>query len=114
MPTYDYECTQCGEVVEIFHSITEAPRRRLRKDDPKPCDCNSSVRRRIGTGGGIIFKGSGFYETDYRSESYKKAAKADSEAKDAKSSSSEKSGDTEKSSDTKKTASESKDTPKKK
>ena len=96
MPTYDYECTQCGEVVEIFQSITEAPRRRLKKDDPKPCDCNSSVRRRIGTGGGIIFKGSGFYETDYRSESYKKAAKADSELKDTKSSSSEKSSDTKK------------------
>jgi len=96
MPTYDYECTQCGEIVEIFQSITEAPRRRLKRDDPKPCDCNSSVRRRIGTGGGIIFKGSGFYETDYRSEGYKKAAKAESEKKDSKNESTEKSGQADK------------------
>ncbi len=80
MPTYEYECTKCGKVVELFQSITEPARRRLRKKDPKPCDCQAPVIRLIGTGAGIIFKGSGFYETDYRSESYKKAAKADREA----------------------------------
>lgn len=80
MPTYEYECVECGAVVEIVQPITESPRKKLRKNDPKPCHCNGHVRRRIGTGAGIIFKGPGFYETDYRSESYKKAAKADKEA----------------------------------
>lgn len=79
MPTYEYECTECGKVFELIQPITEPSRRRLRKTDPKPCDCNAAITRRIGTGGGIIFKGSGFYQTDYRSESYRKAAKADKE-----------------------------------
>ncbi len=80
MPTYEYECTRCGVVFELFQPITEPPRRLLKKTDPKPCDCDAPVKRRIGTGAGIIFKGSGFYQTDYRSESYKKAAKAEKEA----------------------------------
>ena len=80
MPTYEYECVECGAVVEIVQPITAKPLRRLRKADPKPCDCGAAVRRRIGTGAGVIFKGSGFYETDYRSDSYTKAAKADQEA----------------------------------
>ncbi|MGB2985266.1 MAG: FmdB family zinc ribbon protein [Phycisphaerae bacterium] len=80
MPTYEYECTKCGKVFELFQPITEPPRRRLKSTDPHPCDCNAPVIRLIGTGGGIIFKGSGFYQTDYRSESYKKAAKAEKEA----------------------------------
>lgn len=79
MPTYEYECTNCGTVFELFQPITEPARRRLKKADPKPCRCDAPVKRRIGTGGGILFKGSGFYQTDYRSESYKKAAKADQE-----------------------------------
>lgn len=86
MPTYEYECTKCGKVVELFQPITEPARKRLRKDDPKPCKCDAPVQRRIGTGGGIIFKGSGFYLTDYRSDSYKKAQKAESEASAGKSS----------------------------
>lgn len=77
MPTYEYECTKCGKVFDLFQPITEPPRRRLRKSDPRPCDCNAPVTRRIGAGGGIIFRGSGFYATDYRSDSYKKAAKAE-------------------------------------
>ncbi len=80
MPTYEYECSKCGKVFELFQSITEPARRRLRKTDPRPCECDAPVTRRISTGGGIIFKGSGFYQTDYRSESYKKAAKAEKEA----------------------------------
>lgn len=80
MPTYDYECSECGVVFELFQPITQPARRKLRKSDPKPCDCNAAVKRRIGTGVGVIFKGSGFYQTDYRSESYKKAAKADADA----------------------------------
>lgn len=80
MPTYEYECSKCGKVFELFQPITEPARRRLKKTDPSPCNCNAPVTRRIGAGGGIIFKGSGFYQTDYRSESYKKAAKAEKEA----------------------------------
>lgn len=78
MPTYEYECNKCGRVVELFQPITEPARKKLKKGDPKPCKCNAPVTRRIGTGGGLIFKGSGFYITDYRSEGYKKAASADS------------------------------------
>ena len=84
MPTYEYECTKCGKAFDLFQPITEPARRRLRETDPRPCDCNAPVVRRIGTGAGIIFKGSGFYQTDYRSESYKKAAKAEKEARDGK------------------------------
>ena len=80
MPTYDYECTKCGKTFELFQPITEPARKKLRKDDPKPCKCGAAVRRLIGTGGGIIFKGSGFYITDYRSDSYKQAAKSDGPA----------------------------------
>ena len=79
MPTYEYECTECGKVFDLVQPITEAARRRLRKSDPKPCKCAAPIFRHIGTGGGILFKGSGFYQTDYRSDSYKKAAKAESD-----------------------------------
>jgi putative FmdB family regulatory protein len=71
MPTYDYACTECGYEMEAFHSMT-AP---ALKDCPtcgKP-----GLRKKIGTGAGLLFKGSGFYTTDYRSEGYKKAAKSD-------------------------------------
>ena len=78
MPTYEYECNKCGTVFELFQPITEAARKKLKKSDPKPCKCNAAVTRRIGTGGGLIFKGSGFYITDYRSDGYKKDASADS------------------------------------
>ena len=77
MPTYEYECTKCEAVTEVFQPITAPNRRKLRRSDSPACDCNAPVFRRIGTGGGIIFKGSGFYQTDYRSESYKKDAEAD-------------------------------------
>ena len=71
MPTYDYICDECGHEYEIYESITAEPR----KDCPK-CS-RDTLRRKIGPGAAILFKGSGFYQTDYRSESYKKAAKAD-------------------------------------
>jgi len=74
MPTYDYECRQCGRVTEVFQSITAKPKRSL---DCEVCGERTPVRRRIGTGGGIVFKGSGFYATDYRGDGYQKAAKAD-------------------------------------
>lgn len=70
MPTYEYECERCGRVLEKFQRITDAPLKRC------PL-CRGKVNRRIGTGAGVIFKGSGFYCTDYRSESYKKAVQAE-------------------------------------
>jgi len=71
MPTYDYICDDCGHEFETYESITAEPR----KDCP---ECSqATLRRKIGPGAAILFKGSGFYQTDYRSESYKKAAKAD-------------------------------------
>jgi putative FmdB family regulatory protein len=74
MPTYDYKCKACGHSAEIYHSMTEVKRK-----CPK-CGKNA-LERQIGTGGAVIFKGSGFYQTDYRSESYKKAAQAEGGAK---------------------------------
>ncbi|MHC4090831.1 MAG: FmdB family zinc ribbon protein [Planctomycetota bacterium] len=79
MPTYEYQCTKCDRVFEEFQSITAKPKRFL----PTQCErCNNRapVRRLIGHGAGVIFKGSGFYETDYRSPSYKAGAKAEKEA----------------------------------
>lgn len=71
MPNYEYECQKCGHHFEAFQKMT----------DPKltKCPrCGGKVIRLIGPGAGVVFKGSGFYQTDYRSESYKKAAKAES------------------------------------
>ena len=74
MPTYDYACESCGHEFEQFQAITA---RLLRKC---PVCGKYKLRRLIGTGGGVIFKGSGFYQTDYRSESYRKAAEKDKKA----------------------------------
>lgn len=71
MPTYEYECTVCGHEFEKFQSMSDEPE----KTCPK---CGGPVRRRIGTGAGIIFKGRGFYTTDYRSKEYRDKAKSDS------------------------------------
>jgi len=87
MPTYDYICDACGHEFEAFESI---------KADPQtvcPTCHEAKLRRKIGAGAAILFKGSGFYQTDYRSQSYKDSAKADkapdsSPAKPAESSSS--------------------------
>ena len=78
MPTYDYECTKCERRFELFQSIRENPKRRI-KTDCSQCNDSAPVKRLIGTGGGVIFRGSGFYQTDYRSESYKAAAKKESD-----------------------------------
>ena len=113
MPTYEYECTKCGKVVELFQPITEPARRRLKKADPKACDCNALVKRLIGAGGGIIFKGSGFYQTDYRSESYKKKAEAEKSGGDGqKKSSKNKDGKSSSGSDGGSQSSSSKDSSK--
>jgi len=77
MPTYEYECTHCGHRFEKFQSILAQPAKRCPR-------CGKRVRRLLGTGAGVIFKGSGFYVTDYRSESYKKAAKAEKEGQSDK------------------------------
>lgn len=59
MPTYDYQCTKCGHKFELFHSISD--------DSPKKCEkCGKRAKRLIGAGAGLVFKGSGFYETDYK------------------------------------------------
>jgi putative FmdB family regulatory protein len=75
MPNYDYVCTACHKEFEIFQSMK----------DPHLTDCPEEscpgpLKRRMGVGAGFVFKGSGFYITDYRSDSYKAAAKSDSAA----------------------------------
>ena len=71
MPTYDYVCDGCGHAFEQFQSITD----KVKRTCP---ECKKrKLRRLIGTGAAIMFKGSGFYQTDYRSESYKKGAAAE-------------------------------------
>jgi len=82
MPTYDYLCDNCSYQFEKFQSITASPLRKC------PMCGQNQLKRLIGSGAGIIFKGSGFYETDYRSENYKeakkKAEKTTTETKDKK------------------------------
>jgi len=87
MPTYDYRCKKCGHTWELFQSIKAEP--------IKKCpECNKNQAERvIGPGAAILFKGSGFYLTDYRSDSYKKAAAADKPSSGSDSSSSSKSSD---------------------
>jgi putative FmdB family regulatory protein len=74
MPTYEYECTACGHKFEKFQSIKAAPIKKC------PQCGKQKVKRLIGIGAGLLFKGSGFYITDYRSEAYNKSAKADAPA----------------------------------
>lgn len=73
MPTYEYECTTCGHQFEAVQSMKDAKLTECPQES-----CAGPVERKLGKGAGIIFKGSGFYITDYRSESYKAAAKKDS------------------------------------
>jgi len=83
MPTYDYRCKKCGHRFELYHSIKD--------DAPKRCPkCRSRAERVPSSGAGLLFKGSGFYITDYRSDSYKEKAKTEKPA--AATSSGEKSG----------------------
>lgn len=95
MPTYDYVCKECEHEWELFQSIKAKPIRKC------PGCGKLKARRVIGPGAGIIFKGSGFYQTDYRSSSYKKGAEADKKAKESAS----KSSDSKSSSDSKKSSS---------
>ena len=79
MPTYDYRCEECGHEFELFQQMSEP----VKKKCP---ECSKlKLKRLIGSGSAIVFKGSGFYETDYRSASYKKDEKAAKEASKPKS-----------------------------
>jgi putative FmdB family regulatory protein len=77
MPTYEYECGACGHRFEKFQSITAKPIRKC------PECGKSQAKRLLGTGAALLFKGSGFYATDYRSSSYKEAAKSETKSGDA-------------------------------
>ena len=68
MPTYEYKCDKCRHQFDLYQSIKAAPSRTCPK-------CGGRVKRLLSTGGGLLFKGSGFYATDYRKSSYKEAAK---------------------------------------
>jgi putative FmdB family regulatory protein len=98
MPTYDYECDACGHAFELYQGINDAKQKKC------PACGKLKLRRLLGTGAAIVFKGSGFYQTDYRSESYKKAAAADKPASDGVST-----GDSSKSSESKSTETKSGD-----
>lgn len=78
MPTYEYECKACEHRFEEFQSMTAKPLRTCPECKKK------SLERLIGIGGGVLFKGGGFYETDYRSESYTKAAEAEKKSTEPK------------------------------
>jgi len=84
MPTYDYECEKCGKTFEAFQSMKD---KAFETCPESACGMESwghgKVKRLLGTGAGLIFKGSGFYITDYRSEGYKQAAKKEGGGSDA-------------------------------
>jgi len=84
MPTYEYECEKCEKTFELFQSMKDEP---IKVCTPEVCRMEEwgkgSVRRLLGSGAGLIFKGSGFYITDYRSEGYKQAAKKESSHADS-------------------------------
>ncbi|MCY3773356.1 MAG: zinc ribbon domain-containing protein [Gemmatimonadetes bacterium] len=78
MPTYQYRCNKCRHEFSEFQSITADPL--------STCpECGGAVKRLISGGAGFLFKGDGFYTTDYRSENYKQAEKADRESSSSKS-----------------------------
>jgi putative FmdB family regulatory protein len=84
MPTYEYSCQKCGQTFEAFQSMRDEAFRECPKELCRlPKWGHGKVKRLLGTGAGLIFKGSGFYSTDYRSDSYKEAAKKDSAPKTA-------------------------------
>ena len=80
MPTYDYVCRACDHNWELFQSITATPTRKC------PACGKLRAKRMIGSGSAVLFRGSGFYQTDYRSSSYTKGQEADKKARDSSSS----------------------------
>ena len=85
MPTYDYECRKCGHRFEVFHSMSDETPRRCPK-------CKGRARRVPSAGAGLLFKGSGFYITDYRSKSYEEKARSEKAAPESSSSKSSDAG----------------------
>jgi putative FmdB family regulatory protein len=93
MPTYEYVCAKCGQEFETIQSITAKPLTQCREDlCGKKQWGRGKVKRKIGGGAGLLFKGSGFYITDYRSEGYKAAAKKESSGGESKPAAESKSG----------------------
>src|SRR5438477_3693517 len=81
MPTYEYHCEKCGKNFEAFQSMRDEPFKECPKELCRMKKWgHGKLKRLLGTGAGVIFKGSGFYSTDYRSASYKEAAKKESGA----------------------------------
>lgn len=92
MPTYDYECKACKNTWDEFQPMSAKPTKKCPK-------CGKlKANRKIGAGAGIIFKGSGFYQTDYRSDSYKKSAESDSKSQSSSESKSDSKSDSKSSS----------------
>lgn len=84
MPTYQYQCSKCGREFEVRQSMKDKPLTKCQLPVGRTKKkCGGRVHRLIGAGAGLIFKGSGFYITDYRSEGYKQAAKKETEARSA-------------------------------
>jgi putative FmdB family regulatory protein len=93
MPTYEYSCEKCKKDFEIFQSMKDDAFKTCPKEACRMKTWGKGkVKRQLGSGAGLIFKGSGFYITDYRSENYKSAAKSDSASKESSSSGSSPSG----------------------
>ena len=103
MPTYSYECKKCGHVVDKFHSMSKSPRVRCP-------ECKGACRRLIGIGSGIIFKGSGFYETDYKTKTGKPDDSAPKESSGKKEDSAGEKSDSSKKESTPKKSSTKSDT----
>jgi putative FmdB family regulatory protein len=81
MPTYEYHCEKCGKNFDVFQSMRDQPFTECPKEHCQlPEWGHGKVKRLLGTGAGLIFKGSGFYITDYRSSNYKEGAKKDAPA----------------------------------
>jgi putative FmdB family regulatory protein len=92
MPTYEYECAKCKKSFEIVQSMKDDALKKCPKDKCRMKTWGKgAVKRKIGAGAGLIFKGSGFYITDYRSEGYKKSKSESSKPADSSSSTSTKS-----------------------
>jgi putative FmdB family regulatory protein len=73
MPTYSYQCKKCDHVLDVFHAMSAQPRIRC-------TECGGTTKRLMGTGAGIIFRGSGFYETDYKNKGSNGKAKTESQS----------------------------------
>src|ERR1700749_2464354 len=96
MPTYEYECAKCKKDFEIFQSMKDDALKSCPKDKCRMKTWGKGkVKRKLGAGAGFIFKGSGFYITDYRSEGYKKAKSESAKASDSPSSTKSDSSKTE-------------------